>query len=71
MLLSTLGIGRFITTVCVCIFCVCVCVCVLRYGKEHPHFFVGSLENAMKEVVSNIEDPDQVSIYGFTALTIC
>jgi hypothetical protein len=33
-----------------------------RYGKKHPHFYVGSLENAMEEVISNMEDPDQVSM---------
>ena len=44
------------------VYFVCLCVCVLRYGKEHPHFFIGSLESAMKEVVSSVEDPDQVSM---------
>ena len=47
--------------VCMCV-CVYVCVCILRYDKKHPHFYIGSLENAMKEVVSNIKDPDQVSM---------
>ena len=44
------------------VLCVCVCVCIFRYGEKHPHFYIGSLENAMKEVVSNIKDPDQVSM---------
>ena len=33
-----------------------------RYGNEHPHFFIGSLEDAVKEVVISLEDPYKVSL---------
>ena len=37
-------------------------LCSLRYGKKHPHFYIGSLENAVEEVTKGMENPEEVRL---------